>query len=546
MLPIPSSRVRSVGNRAPTGPFVLNRDSWQAQGLLFWLPGVDGLRRDASDGNRVATAVDTVDPVVFPTLNAKRLEFDGVDAELDFGTFPFLSAFTIIAWIRPTGGTAGYQGIVSRGSVFENNSNFVLGVRNISSEFRAFIYAKNGSTLNGIESGATGPAAGVVQHIAATWTSGSNIVYRDGVSVASDTDTNGADGSQSLIVGAPNTIGTDKAFEGGIADVRIYDYAMTPGQIAQIYEPATRWDLFYQQGRIGTFFVAPPPTVEAPLGGHTFTGQVPAVRTGASVASPVGVQPYAGLIPSINTGVKVDVGTASQAYTGLVPGVATSANVAAPIGSQAYTGAIPTLTVGNVELDVPAGSQAYTGNAPGVFTGASAFSPQGVLTATGLVPSVAAGASAAAPAGVLVHAGQVPVVSTGVKTTAPIGSQAYAGQVPAVATGAHAASPVGTNAAQGYVPTVSTGISVSVPAGAQAYAGFTPTATTGAKVSVPLGAHAYTGSLPAVAGGGSVAVPLGSQIYGGVAPSGVGPQYAYIKNSSVSVLAAIAGSLDIR
>lgn len=175
----------------------------------------------------------------------QSLDYDGSDDEVVTSGFPFLSGpITISAWIwhnQPYTSVV-YMSVVSRGSVFEDNTNFAFGVRTNSGwqDYGLFCYWRSGATLYGNEfgTGDGGITTGVWHHVAAVINASYDLtLYLD--MVVKKTDSANAvsgNGSQQLQIGTPNTVaGNDVRWTGRLADVMIYDRALNETTLRQIY-----------------------------------------------------------------------------------------------------------------------------------------------------------------------------------------------------------------------------------------------------------------------------------------------------------------------
>lgn len=211
-------------------------------GLLAWLPGngnyVDPIRR--------LLLVPEVGGVGFVNDTAGRAgsvsAFDWSPASqsgVDGGSIPFLSEFTLCASVHvdDTGRADAYYNLISRGSVFSNNTNFSFGFRLLTGGTyrRPYCYARNGSTLVGSE-GTTNVSVGW-HRVVISWRSGAQTMYVDGASVWTATATNGADGSQKLYFGRPTTTGASELYwrNGAAFDLRVYGRAWTAADVADDY-----------------------------------------------------------------------------------------------------------------------------------------------------------------------------------------------------------------------------------------------------------------------------------------------------------------------
>lgn len=190
---------------------------------------------DSSGNGRDATQGTAANKPTYQTGEVNSLpcvRFDGSNDVLA-ATCPHQPDFTLFVVLKPTGGAIdNYQSAVSRGAVFENDTNFAFAVRRGgANEFlRWCCYWRNVSTLYGNEGGGW---------VDATWTyvavkvdgSANLTIYEKGSSEVTDgSNSASTDGSQSLRIGGPNsTTSSDAYFTGDIAEVILYDSALSDG-----------------------------------------------------------------------------------------------------------------------------------------------------------------------------------------------------------------------------------------------------------------------------------------------------------------------------
>ena len=175
------------------------------------------------------------------------LSFDGVD---DVVTVPFdflPPPLTLSVWAKHTIGETPdtYRGILCRGGVFDNDTNFALGFRGSLNHINC--YWRNGASVYGSEGGSW--VQNKWNHVVAIiFKNGDLSVYLAGNLIFTDTGNSlPTDGGQNLTIGSPNTVdGNDDPFTGQIDDVNIYSRALAPQEIATL---AKRRGIAYEMDR---------------------------------------------------------------------------------------------------------------------------------------------------------------------------------------------------------------------------------------------------------------------------------------------------------
>ena len=115
------------------------------------------------------------------SASSGALDFDGSNDYVEVQNFPFLSDFTLEAWVNPSIPTVadGYRAVLSRGAVFDDNTNFcfrfplscyLIFTNTTLSDYRIYVYVLNGSTINGRETVIPNPS-GTWGHMAASFDS---------------------------------------------------------------------------------------------------------------------------------------------------------------------------------------------------------------------------------------------------------------------------------------------------------------------------------------------------------------------------------------
>jgi len=237
-----SGFARSQGESANPGLF---------EGLIgAWIPqlGPTGITtlRDVSGYKRDGTFAGSAEAGDwFMSERGYTRHFEGSDDHVLLTGLPFISPpFTLSAWVRDDTPTFDnqYRHIFSRGSVFENNTNFALATRRRStgSENRIRFSWRNGSTLYGTEGSVSQYTAGEWMHIAAVIDSNfDSTTYLNGVPIHSTTgNATPVDGSQVTRIGGPNDRDNaeDDYFNGLIGSSLIHDRALTQNEVQRLFQ----------------------------------------------------------------------------------------------------------------------------------------------------------------------------------------------------------------------------------------------------------------------------------------------------------------------
>jgi hypothetical protein len=228
--------------RRPVGAFRLNSRSPQARGLIGWWPAQDQ-PNTVRDLVGIANATWTTASVTMDRDREVGSCWKFANAPISFAAGvtpnPAGSPVTISFWINTTS------------TAFD----VVIGFYQGSTPFHGFGATINASGANGFLGywGGNGagthktPSAGAVNdgrwHLAGITVEGTAIIfYVDGVSVGTAT------GQQPTTFAGTKNFGADNAggaaFTGSLADPRIYNRALSPGEMWSLYDHATRWELY--------------------------------------------------------------------------------------------------------------------------------------------------------------------------------------------------------------------------------------------------------------------------------------------------------------
>ena len=153
--------------------------------------------------------------------------------------FPFLPTFTLIARIKIDTILEQYHGVITRGAVWESDTNFDMCVRfrSVTSDYRLVLYYRNGSTLYGNQRVLIDNVSPVnAWHWFAVSYDGVTIkFYQNGINIGEGSPGAGpSDGGQDLKLGAPtyNAWASDKPFDGKMDNAYVYNYALSGNAIS--------------------------------------------------------------------------------------------------------------------------------------------------------------------------------------------------------------------------------------------------------------------------------------------------------------------------
>lgn len=186
------------------------------------------LHNDASD---VSGANDgTNNGVTFVTggpIGQDTAEFDGSVDYIDIGSFSTFSSYSITMWVNID--TPG-DGDNDRAISIQLNNDVLI--RDSSGTWEFFQQASGASSYTTITGGTI--TADIWYHLVGTWNGSTMEFYVD--SVSKGTASIGSMDTQ----GDEDTLGSynnsSEFFDGNIADVRIYDHALSASEVAYLYQ----------------------------------------------------------------------------------------------------------------------------------------------------------------------------------------------------------------------------------------------------------------------------------------------------------------------
>jgi hypothetical protein len=218
-------------------------------GLVAYWPfneGAGGTTADASGNGHHGVLVNGPQWTAEPAL-----DFDGVDDHVDVGAFDVPGgALTVAAWIRPrdlSNCSSSDCRILSKAtSTAEADHWFMLStIASGSSAVLRFRLKTDGSTTTLIAGNGALPQD-VWVHAAAVYDGSTMELFLDGVSVGSAAKSGSlsTDPSVGVWIGSNPPIASSKPWDGVIDEVRIYNRALTPGEILLLPPPGGAAGIF--------------------------------------------------------------------------------------------------------------------------------------------------------------------------------------------------------------------------------------------------------------------------------------------------------------
>jgi len=226
------------GDNFNIGPFVINRDSMQANGLIAWWPGLNnhtfrdffGVHNGVLSGN---TAVIPDADLGFSTFFGGNGTSDIVtvsdDSRLDIASGDFSISF----WLRWNNTSDDRPRLINKGDVVDGYAfQLFLSTSKINFAVRRSSITTRIQTNSSI-------LPDVLYHITGTF-DGTTTIYVNGLN--DNGGVAGATGSSTdLIIGGISGV---QRLGGNIADLRFYNRVLSPIEVYQSFAPQTRWSLY--------------------------------------------------------------------------------------------------------------------------------------------------------------------------------------------------------------------------------------------------------------------------------------------------------------
>jgi hypothetical protein len=231
-------------SRLPTGPFALNLDCPQAQGLVAWYPmGGATSRNYAADlaGKKHASGTSTAatfDPIGAPALSFTAASSDGLGSvESPTLSYPL----TIAAWFRPRTAHSGTVAALASNTGASGTGRKLLYCH---SDGSIRLYNQEDSGVSTFPATSGSYTAGQIVHGAAVFAGGADfIVYRNAGNVGTSTTSVSFGTPDRIRIGDDNTGGN--FFNGDVGEVGFWLAALSVDTLKRINDPGTKYELWY-------------------------------------------------------------------------------------------------------------------------------------------------------------------------------------------------------------------------------------------------------------------------------------------------------------
>ena len=255
MLSIITGKTQELMGRRPQWPFTTNMDSSQSQSLKVWVPmGVP-----KSGGEK-----DLVKDIAYAATGTNlKVEQDlGIVRDFEFGSSEYLSyngaevtatPLTVACWLviesfgsspitllslHNSGSTTQRECFLLFLDQTTNNVKFLVGAATNAGT------ATDDGLLPAMSTERLYHAAGVAK------SSTSRFAYRNGYPGGQSTTSRTPSGINITHIGAEGfTAGPGRFFDGRIGDARIYSREFNHSEVWELYDPRSRWELYYPLGR---------------------------------------------------------------------------------------------------------------------------------------------------------------------------------------------------------------------------------------------------------------------------------------------------------
>lgn len=220
----------------PIGPFRLNTESPHAVGLLYWWP-LTPWSTGQEFRQRRASTLNAGFPVRgVPNMGAVY-NTNGTSTYIATGVTDQLTDFTCTAWFYPPATLTNFKRMVDK----KFDTGFWMGTHDSATQ------AWGGGVLEGgAPFGRSVPLSGDAVHLLVSRRSGTtHTISADGGQVTTSGTVSGtALDTTELLIGA--RAGPSDFANFPIWDVRLYNRALSNGEIWALYDQQTRWDLYWQ------------------------------------------------------------------------------------------------------------------------------------------------------------------------------------------------------------------------------------------------------------------------------------------------------------
>ncbi|RJQ04807.1 MAG: hypothetical protein C4551_10025 [Bacillota bacterium] len=427
----------------PSEPFSLNKDSAQAQGLVGWWPPLASsgasVLRDLSGRGRHGTHTAVSHVTTGGSLGGLN-SYNGTTSKTDLGNIKDpTTAITLAIWVRVTTTTfhKDEECLVKRSGTTSPWFCYVIKLSgNDSTTDASFGVVVSGGYVGCGGTSESRLSANEDYLLLGTWKSGDYARwYINGVQVAQSASTRA--GSISYTDTYPTEIGYDSAAnrytDAQFGDARIYNRWFSPTEVWQMYDPVTRWDLYWTRRGYWT-------VVKAPAGGGAAT--LSASLCTASASSPAG---------SLNSGSALQAQAATATAQSPAAMLQGGAQLAAQLTTASALSPAAALQNGSTLLAALTTASALSPSAgllsgstlAAALTTATALSPAASLNAGSTLAAQLVTATALAPAAVITAEGAATLAAQLAIASAlsPVASLNAGSALLAALTTAQAASP---------------------------------------------------------------------------------------------------------
>jgi hypothetical protein len=162
--------------------------------------------------------------------NSAALQFDGIDDYVDCGTFNPSAAtgeIAVAVWARWNGSTGQWQGIIGKRNTWAAHDM----MWQIECDRTTGVVRAQREGIADIQDPSFVLKIGEWEHVAFTFDGSVGRLYRNGAAVASGPYSFGGDPDAAVVLGACQANGGNP-FNGALDDVRVYDIALSPAEIA--------------------------------------------------------------------------------------------------------------------------------------------------------------------------------------------------------------------------------------------------------------------------------------------------------------------------
>jgi len=243
----------------PTRPYALNKDCAQAQGLVAWWPmaELNGLVRDWS-GNLLSLTNNAATP--WKGEHPRSGQSQGLVPNFTAASSQWLSASGVPVSAEPLT-LAAWAWI----NTAANAEILALGVQSGTARHQLIFDVASHIEANSVTAAAASAfAATPTFYTDSAWhhacgvfsASNARAAYLDGTGKGTDTTSEVVSGLNLTSIGARYAGGVLGGFlDGKVSDARVYSRALTDENVNALFDPETRWQLYYPLGRKSWVFV---------------------------------------------------------------------------------------------------------------------------------------------------------------------------------------------------------------------------------------------------------------------------------------------------